>query len=567
MGKNNSIDSSLLDKAIIFATEAHKNTERRAKGFPYIVHPMEAMAIAATMTNDQEILAAAALHDVVEDTNITIETIKKEFGDRVADLVAAESDNLDTNYEKSQSWYETKLKGINRIKNCTRDEQIVALCDKLSNLKSMYLDYLNIGDELWNRFHENNPSMHAWRFFELLKAFDKVQDTSAYREFEYLVNRVFRDKYVDFKVETKGNSVKICGVINENNIDFVEKAIVDINGLCFVDFAEVIGIDYASIRRLYSLILKGYRFRIRNVYKKLMNTLSGSGVDLYIPITIKPREINIEDYEESGDGYTAISYFHKNGDTMMKLYAPFIPPEVVEQEMIIAKRLLTLGISVPLPGELITYQGKIGISFERIKGKRSIARAISQEPDNIEEFVKIYADAVKKLHQTRCDKVLFDCFDQAYYRELETAKEHFTEEEYEYVKNFLAKAREEDTCIHGDLHFGNVLITENKDVVFIDNADFCWGHHYFDIAVLYVMSHIISDERCMQLYHISLEKMLEGWKLFVKYYFNVETDEEIEKIEEEIKPFAGVRIMQFANRSKWKDGTMANGVKKLIFGK
>ena len=134
---NKNFDTSLLDNAIVFAAEAHKGVERRAKGFPYIVHPLEAMAIASTMTNDQEILAAAVLHDVVEDTKITIQDIEKEFGKRVAELVASESDNLDPDYDENQSWYETKIKGINRIKNCTRDEQIVAISDKLSNLKSM----------------------------------------------------------------------------------------------------------------------------------------------------------------------------------------------------------------------------------------------------------------------------------------------------------------------------------------------------------------------------------------------------------------------------------------------
>ena len=59
------IDSSLLDRAIIFAVNAHQGVERKGKGFPYIVHPMEAMSIVATMTNDQELLAAAVLHDVI----------------------------------------------------------------------------------------------------------------------------------------------------------------------------------------------------------------------------------------------------------------------------------------------------------------------------------------------------------------------------------------------------------------------------------------------------------------------------------------------------------------------
>ena len=57
---NNPLNTELLDRAIIFAVKAHAGTERRGKGFPYIVHPMEAMEIVATITPDQEMLAAAA---------------------------------------------------------------------------------------------------------------------------------------------------------------------------------------------------------------------------------------------------------------------------------------------------------------------------------------------------------------------------------------------------------------------------------------------------------------------------------------------------------------------------
>ena len=91
---NKYIDTELLDRAIVFAVEAHHNTERRGKGFPYIVHPMEAVEIVAPMTSDQDLLAAAALHDTVEDTEVTIEQIRETFGDRIADIVHAESDQL-----------------------------------------------------------------------------------------------------------------------------------------------------------------------------------------------------------------------------------------------------------------------------------------------------------------------------------------------------------------------------------------------------------------------------------------------------------------------------------------
>ena len=99
------LDSTLLDRAIEFAVRAHHNTERRGKGFPYIVHPLEAVAIVATITPDQELLAAAALHDVVEDTQFTIEDLRREFGDRVARLVELESDKFVEGLSESDSWH------------------------------------------------------------------------------------------------------------------------------------------------------------------------------------------------------------------------------------------------------------------------------------------------------------------------------------------------------------------------------------------------------------------------------------------------------------------------------
>ena len=126
---NNPLDTSLLDKAIIFAVRAHAGTERRGKGFPYIVHPMEAMEIVATMTSDQVLLAAAALHDTVEDTDVTIDMLREEFGDRVADLVASESDTFEDGVSEEDSWHSRKQDAIDRLADASREAKIVALGD------------------------------------------------------------------------------------------------------------------------------------------------------------------------------------------------------------------------------------------------------------------------------------------------------------------------------------------------------------------------------------------------------------------------------------------------------
>ena len=191
---NKPLDTELLDRAIVFAVKAHAGTERRGKGFPYIVHPMEAMEIVATMTADQELLAAAALHDTVEDTGVTVEQIRAGFGDRIAGIVAAETDRLQDGEDERNSWRARKLAGIERLRGASREVKIVALGDKLSNMRAIARDYTLIGDKLWELFHAPDPVDHAWRYRALADALRELSDTFAFREFESLVNQVFGPK-------------------------------------------------------------------------------------------------------------------------------------------------------------------------------------------------------------------------------------------------------------------------------------------------------------------------------------------------------------------------------------
>ncbi|MBP5566566.1 MAG: bifunctional (p)ppGpp synthetase/guanosine-3',5'-bis(diphosphate) 3'-pyrophosphohydrolase [Bacteroidales bacterium] len=188
---NKPLDTSLLDRAIIFAVKAHAGTERRGKGFPYIVHPLEAVEIVATITPDQELLAAAALHDVVEDTDVSVDEIRAEFGDRIASLVAAESDTFEDGVSEEDSWHARKRAAIDRLANASHDAKIVALGDKLSNMRAIARDWSEQGDSFWNIFHAKDPKDHEWHYRGLAESLRELQDTFAYKEFESLINQVF----------------------------------------------------------------------------------------------------------------------------------------------------------------------------------------------------------------------------------------------------------------------------------------------------------------------------------------------------------------------------------------
>ena len=191
---NKPLDTSLLDRAIMFAVKAHAGTERRGKGFPYIVHPLEAVSIVATITSDQELLAAAALHDTVEDTDVTVDQIRTEFGDRVASLVSTETDVVFDDRSEEDSWHDRKQAAIDRLAAVSRDAKIVAIGDKLSNMRAIARDEFIKGAALWKIFHVHDPKEHEWHYRGLANSLRELSDTFAFQEFEWLIDSVF-NKY------------------------------------------------------------------------------------------------------------------------------------------------------------------------------------------------------------------------------------------------------------------------------------------------------------------------------------------------------------------------------------
>ena len=195
---NKYMDTELLDRAIMFAVQAHHNSERRGKGFPYIVHPMEAVEIVATITPDQELLAAAALHDTIEDTDVTVEQLRAECGDRIANLVHAESDQINgelfNGENEEETWHARKQAAIDRLAAAPHDAKIVALGDKLSNMRAIWRDYQVKGDELWKIFHCSDKAAHEWHYRGLAASLKELNDTFAYQEFVRLIDEVFSER-------------------------------------------------------------------------------------------------------------------------------------------------------------------------------------------------------------------------------------------------------------------------------------------------------------------------------------------------------------------------------------
>ncbi len=184
----------LFERAVIFAAMAHCGSTRKGNRIPYLAHPVETASIVAEMTDDQELIAAAVLHDVLEDTEVTLPELQEYFGERIAFYVCGESEDKRRELPPESTWLIRKQESIAFLQNrADTGAKMLALADKLSNMRSVARDLENIGDRLWERFHQKDRSMHGWMYRQVAEALRELQDYPAWKEYDGLIREVFEE--------------------------------------------------------------------------------------------------------------------------------------------------------------------------------------------------------------------------------------------------------------------------------------------------------------------------------------------------------------------------------------
>ena len=182
----------LVSEAVAFAVKAHDGMRRKKSESPYILHPMEAAVIVGTMTDDQNLIAAAALHDVVEDAGVTIEEVEERFGKRVRELVESETENKREDLPPAETWLIRKEETLAVLKN-TDDMGILMLWigDKLANMRAIYRDFKVEGVAMWQRFNQKDVNEQAWYYNTIVEYTSRLSHTSAWLEYKTLTELVF----------------------------------------------------------------------------------------------------------------------------------------------------------------------------------------------------------------------------------------------------------------------------------------------------------------------------------------------------------------------------------------
>jgi len=171
------VNNNLFEKALIFATKAHRGQSRKGNGLPYIVHPMQVCMVLQEVKESKNIIllmTAALLHDCVEDCGVSIKKISKKFGLHVASLV----EELTLNKEMYETVGKTKL-----------------LCQEVIKMSS-YALCMKLADRLINvRDTKSMPKDFKVRYFaetkEIIKTLeDKRKLTGTHKKLIKLIKKV-----------------------------------------------------------------------------------------------------------------------------------------------------------------------------------------------------------------------------------------------------------------------------------------------------------------------------------------------------------------------------------------
>lgn len=155
--------------ALVLAAELHASQCRKSSGVPYVSHVLAVASLVIEYGGDEDEAIAALLHDAAEDCGgePTLARIAREFGDNVAAIVLGCSDT--TTYPKPP-WRTRKEAYLLHLARANRSVQLVAIADKLHNLRSTLREYAVQGEEFWEHFRSGRDGM-LWYFGELVRVF------------------------------------------------------------------------------------------------------------------------------------------------------------------------------------------------------------------------------------------------------------------------------------------------------------------------------------------------------------------------------------------------------------
>ena len=276
----------------------------------------------------------------------------------------------------------------------------------------------------------------------------------------------------------------------------------------------------------------------------------------------KYEAINLDEYIQSGEGGTALSYSHKDGKTLAKLFMKGMGVETAEREFLVNQIVYGMGVPTPKPLRLVTDGTRFGAEYELVQNKRSFTRIISQEPDQLEPLSRRFAALARELHRTPADTTRLPSMKELIRAQIVRYKD-LPEDVREKGLQFLDSVPDAPTCLHGDLHIGNI-ITDGERTLWIDVGDFAYGVPEWDLGMMFYATNYISPQRAESIFHLTNDVLRQHWAIFAREYYGVSDAQQLKEKEQVLLPYFAVKMLFVISKIHNGSGAPSEMILSLI---
>jgi (p)ppGpp synthase/HD superfamily hydrolase len=165
-----------IQKALNLSAQKHCHQIRKSSKLPFFTHPVSVMIILSEYTEDENILVASLLHDTLEDVrDYNYENLKKDFGQKIANIVEGVSEDLElieNESDSEKSWQARKEDYLKNLENDRFESLMICAADKIHNLQSMNQIYQKQGNKMWQDFNAP-PEKQIWYYDSVIEILEQ----------------------------------------------------------------------------------------------------------------------------------------------------------------------------------------------------------------------------------------------------------------------------------------------------------------------------------------------------------------------------------------------------------
>lgn len=246
-----------------------------------------------------------------------------------------------------------------------------------------------------------------------------------------------------------------------------------------LDFSETKYVSSAGLRVVLKLAKENPNFKVINVSVEVYDIFEMTGFSTIIKIEKAMREVSLEGAELIGDGFCSKVY-RLNKDTIIKVITNTTDINDISRELNLCKQAFILGIPTSISFDVVKVGDRYGVVFEMLDCL-SLRDLILKNPDKLDEYIKMYADLLKKINSTDKAGFKIPSAKQITRNNIRKIKEFIDPADYEKIIKLFEEIPEKNTLIHGDCHIKNIMVEKNEPNL-IDMDTLCYGDPIFELS-------------------------------------------------------------------------------------